>query len=234
MFPLNFDKGEVSNVALRLIGRSASLCGRSINCLVMSKSLMSFFKKILVLALFVAAVPAFAQGSFTVKLKLVDANTNEAVGFATTSLTVKGEKEAEKFALTNSEGKAEIAKVKKGTYIFKAEIMGYKAFEKEIVIEKNMDLGDIKMEEDIEVLEAAKVTDVGNPITVKKDTIEYNASSFKTSDNDMLEDLLKKLPGVEVNSDGSITANGETISKITIEEPSCKDDRKGEGGGEEV
>lgn len=217
MFPLNFDKGEVSNVALRLIGRSASLCGRSINCLVMSKSLMSFFKKILVLALFVAAVPAFAQGSFTVKLKLVDANTNEAVGFATASLTVKGEKEAEKFALTNSEGKAEIAKVKKGTYIFKAEIMGYKAFEKEIVIEKNMDLGDIKMEEDIEVLEAAKVTDVGNPITVKKDTIEYNASSFKTSDNDMLEDLLKKLPGVEVNSDGSITANGETISKITID-----------------
>ncbi|MBQ2113037.1 MAG: outer membrane beta-barrel protein, partial [Bacteroidales bacterium] len=65
--------------------------------------------------------------------------------------------------------------------------------------------------------DAANVSAVGNPIIVKKDTIEYNASSFKTSDNDMLEDLLKKLPGVEVNSDGSITANGETITKITID-----------------
>ena len=52
---------------------------------------------------------------------------------------------------------------------------------------------------------------------MKKDTIEYNASSFKTSDNDMLEELLKKLPGVEVSEDGSITANGQTISKITID-----------------
>ena len=58
---------------------------------------------------------------------------------------------------------------------------------------------------------------MGNPIIVKKDTIEYAASSFKTSDNDMLEELLKKLPGVEVEADGSITANGETIKKITID-----------------
>ena len=70
---------------------------------------------------------------------------------------------------------------------------------------------------DAEVLDAAKVTDVGNPIIIKKDTVEYNASSFKTSDNDMLEELLKKLPGVEVGADGSITANGETIKKITID-----------------
>ncbi|MBR4740681.1 MAG: outer membrane beta-barrel protein, partial [Bacteroidales bacterium] len=55
------------------------------------------------------------------------------------------------------------------------------------------------------------------PIIIKKDTVEYNASSFKISDDNMLEDLLKKLPGVEVNEDGSITANGETISKITID-----------------
>ena len=66
-------------------------------------------------------------------------------------------------------------------------------------------------------LEASKVSAVGNPIVIKKDTIEYNASSFKVSDNDMLEQLLKKLPGVEVEADGSITANGETIKKITID-----------------
>ena len=73
------------------------------------------------------------------------------------------------------------------------------------------------MVEDAVALDAAKVSAVGNPIIIKKDTIEYNASSFKTSDNDMLENLLKKLPGVEVGTDGSITANGETIKKITID-----------------
>ena len=168
-------------------------------------------------ALMFAATAAYAQNSFKVSLKLVDANTDEPVSFATTSLTVPGAEEASKYVLTDSEGKADFTKVKKGTYVLKAEIMGYKAHVQEITIDKNLDLGTIRMAEDVEALDAASVTAIGNPIIVKKDTIEYTASSFKTSDNDMLEDLLKKLPGIEVSSDGSITANGETISKITID-----------------
>lgn len=160
---------------------------------------------------------AFAQGSHTVKFRLVDAKTSEPVGFATASLTPKGADTATKYVLTDEEGKASLTKVAKGTYTLKAELMGYKTFSQEIVLEKNLDLGEIKMTEDVEQLDAASVSAIGNPIIVKKDTIEYNASSFKTSDNDMLEELLKKLPGVEVESDGSITANGETIKKITID-----------------
>ena len=168
-------------------------------------------------ALVFMATAAYAQNSFKVSLRLVDENTGEPVGFATTSLTVPGADEASKYVLTDSEGKSEFTKVKKGTYVLKAEIMGYKPVQQEIVVEKNLDLGTIKMAEDVEALDAASVTAVGNPIIVKKDTVEYTASSFKTSDNDMLEDLLKKLPGIEVGSDGSITANGETITKITID-----------------
>ena len=164
-----------------------------------------------------AATAAHAQNAFKVSLKLVDANTDEPVSFATTSLTEPGADEAQKYVLTDSEGKSDFTKVKKGTYILKAEIMGYKTYVQEITVDKNLDLGTIRMAEDVEALDAASVTAVGNPIIVKKDTVEYNASSFKTSDNDMLEDLLKKLPGVEVSSDGTITANGETISKITID-----------------
>ena len=163
------------------------------------------------------ATAAYAQNSFKVSLKLVDANTNEPVSFATTSLTLAGADEAAKYVLTDTEGKSDFTKVKKGTYTLKAEIMGYKAHVQEITVDKNIDLGVIKMAEDVEALDAASVTAVGNPIIVKKDTVEYTASSFKTSDNDMLEDLLKKLPGIEVSSDGSITANGETITKITID-----------------
>ena len=184
----------------------------------MKRSNLSFLlKTVFITVFFLAGFSAHAQSSFNVKVKFVDTNTNEGIAGATASLTVKGEEKPLKYALTDEGGAAEFTKVKKGTYIYKAEIMGYKTYEKEVVIEKNIDLGSIKLEEDVEVLDAAKVTDVGIPIVVKKDTIEYNASSFKTSENDMLEDLLKKLPGVEVGTDGSITANGETISKITID-----------------
>ena len=166
------------------------------------------------LALFMCVT---ASAQVTVKLRLIDAKTSDPVSFATVSLTVKGETTPAKYVLSDSHGAATIAKVKKNTYVLKAELMGYKPYSQEIKLEKDVDLGDVKMEEDVEVLDAARVTDIGNPIIIRKDTIEYTASSFKTSDNDMLEELLKKLPGVEVEADGSITANGETITKITID-----------------
>ena len=180
--------------------------------------MLLFIKRIIIsCALILIGQSAYAQATYTVKLKLIDEKTSEPVAFATASLTQKGESTAARYVLTDAEGAASLTKVKKGTYILKAELMGYKAHEQEIIIEKNMDLGQIKMSEDVEVLDAANVSAVGNPIVVKKDTIEYSASSFKTSDNDMLEELLKKLPGVEVAADGAITANGETITKIMID-----------------
>ena len=171
----------------------------------------------LTLLAFLVGIVASAQNQVSVKLKLVDSKTSEPVSFATVSLTVKGEETPVKYVLSDSEGKAELVKVRHNTYILKAELMGYKTHTQEVKVEKSVDLGEVKMEEDVEVLDAARVTDVGNPIIIRKDTIEYTASSFKTSDSDMLEELLKKLPGVEVEADGSITANGETISKITID-----------------
>ena len=174
------------------------------------------YKIILAVVVFLAGT-AFSYAQSSVSLKLVDEKTGEPVGFATVSLTVKGENKAVKYVLSNSEGEAEITKIRKNTYVLKAEMMGYKPYQQQVVVEKDVDLGVVKMQQDAKVLDAASVSAVGNPIIVKKDTIEYNASSFKTSDNDMLEDLLKKLPGVEVSADGTVTANGETIKKITID-----------------
>ena len=178
----------------------------------------AFFTKITVVcALMLVSVTVSAQAIYSIKLKLVDEKTGEPVAYATASVTPKGETSPEKYVLTDAEGAGTIVKLKKGTYTVKAELMGYQAYKNVVTLEKNMDLGVIRMHEDSEVLDAAKVSAVGNPIIVKKDTVEYTASSFKTSDNDMLEELLKKLPGVEVEADGSITANGEAIKKITID-----------------
>ena len=164
------------------------------------------------------SVTAFAQNTPTVNVVLTDAQSGEPVTFATVSLTSPNARTAYKYVLSDDTGKATFEKVKNGKFILKAELLGYQAYTQEIEVKNsNIDLGTVKMELDRETLDAAKVTDVGNPIVIKKDTIEYNASSYRTTENDVLEDLLKKLPGVEIGDDGSITVNGKTIDKITVE-----------------
>lgn len=169
-----------------------------------------------VLAAFSASVLS-AQSSNRVTLTLLDASNGEPVPFATVSLTKDGASKVYKYSLSSDAGEVVIDKVADGTYKLKAELMGYKPVEKKITVIGPLDMGKVKMNVDAQTLEAAKVTAVGNSILIKKDTIEYNANAFKTTENDVLEDLLKKLPGVEVSDDGSVTVNGQTIKKITID-----------------
>ena len=163
-----------------------------------------------------AGTGLFAQNK--ISAVLTDASSGDPLGFVTVSLFKDGREKPLKYALSDEKGQVTIDAVAKGTYTFKAELLGYKAYSTTVKMEsKAIDLGTLKMNVDSEQLDAASVSAVGNPIIVKKDTIEFNASSFKTTDNDVLEDLLKKLPGVEVSEDGSVTVNGESISKITID-----------------
>lgn len=163
-----------------------------------------------------AGTGLFAQNK--ISAVLTDASSGDPLGFVTVSLFKDGREKPLKYALSDEKGQVTIDAVAKGTYTFKAELLGYKAYTATVKMEsKAIDLGTLKMSVDTEQLDAASVSAVGNPMIVKKDTIEFNASSFKTTDNDVLEDLLKKLPGVEVSEDGSVTVNGESISKITID-----------------
>ena len=176
------------------------------------------FKRLLLLvAATLFSLVAFAQSGSTVTMTLLDSESGEPLPFATVSLTPEGATKALKYVLSTGDGEVRITGVRKGSYTMKAELMGYKTLSQLLKVEGNVKLGKVKVDPDRQMLQAAMVSDAGNPIVVKKDTIEYNASSFKTSDNDMLIDLLKKLPGIEVDSDGSITANGQTIKKITID-----------------
>ena len=157
---------------------------------------------------------ALSAQNHKITLRLQDAANADPVGFATVSLIP--EKGQVKYTLSDSDGKALLEKVKSGKYTLRAEIMGYKTYEQALDVKADIHMGVVKLEQDRQVLDAASVSAVGNPVVIKKDTVEYNASSFKISDDNMLVDLLKKLPGIEVSEDGTISSNGETISKITI------------------
>ena len=158
---------------------------------------------------------ALSAQNYKVSVQLQDAVTGEPIGFATVSLAP--EKGKHVYSLSDADGNAKFEKVKPGKYALKAEILGYAPLKQDIEVKGDLDLGVMEMDLDRQVLEAAQVTALGNPVVIKKDTVKYNASSFKISDDNMLVDLLKKLPGIEVGEDGSITSNGETITKITIE-----------------
>lgn len=181
------------------------------------KRIMTLFA-VTVMGMLLFPAIADAQGKGGVKARFKDSSTGEPLEFATVSITKKGQAKPSKYVLTDSEGKAELSGVPAGAYTFKVELLGYKPFVKDLTVSSSFnDLGEVNVDPDSKTLDAASVSATGNPIIIKKDTVEYNASSFKTTENDMLEDLLKKLPGVEIAEDGSITSNGKTINKITID-----------------
>lgn len=162
------------------------------------------------------AVPVVQGNTVTLKLEIVDRKTSEVLPYVSVSLTLEGEKTPSLFGLTDSTGEVIFKKVPKGRYRLEIQLMGYRSLERPVELESPLDLGRIELEEDRKVLDAASVSAVGNPVVIRKDTVEYAAALFKTSDSDMLEQLLKKLPGLEVSPDGSIKANGEPVKKITI------------------
>ncbi|OEJ99097.1 TonB-dependent receptor [Flavivirga aquatica] len=94
--------------------------------------------------------------------------------------------------------------------------VGYETLKKVIDIsKKDIDLGEIMLKTDSNALAEVVITSTA-PITVKKDTLEFNVSSFKTKKNAKIEDLLKKLPGVEVDAQGKIMVNGKDVNKVLV------------------
>ena len=154
-----------------------------------------------------------------VKLTLKDSKSSKPISWASVYLIPAGDTTITHFALSDDKGDVLLKEVPVGKYEVNAEIIGYNPHKKVYTIKSHWDaydLGIIKMDENAEFLDAASVSAIGNPVIVKKDTIEFNASSFRVGENAMLEDLLKKMPGMEVAEDGTVTLNGEKIDKITV------------------
>lgn len=121
------------------------------------------------------------------------------------------------YSITDSKGYFKITEPKKGPLLFQASSLGFQPFYKTIQLDgKLIDLKNINLEEDLSTLDAVTISAVV-PIQIKKDTIAYSASSFKVNYDDTIENLLGKLPGVEVDSDGKITAQGDEVSRIFVD-----------------
>jgi hypothetical protein len=175
-----------------------------------------FTRTFFMFLLCVISTKAFAQDGINIKGKLSSAKNQEAIGYAAAVLIEKTDSTKRTGALTNFSGEFNFSNIKKKSYFLKLSALGYKSFTMKVEAEvKDIDLGEIKLEEDAIALKEVNVTAAN--MVIKKDTVEYNAAAFKTKPNAAVEDLLKKLPGVEIDRDGNILVQGQKVSRLTVD-----------------
>ena len=117
--------------------------------------------------------------------------------------------------LPNDKGKYKLSLEKNATYKLQVSYIGMKTFE-EIITTKELNIDkDFSLKPD-NALDAVELT-YEMPVTISGDTLTYNADSFKNGTERKLEDVLKKLPGVEVNDDGEIEVEGKAVSKVMVD-----------------
>lgn len=171
----------------------------------------------MVLAVCMAACSVLTGAAYTVSGTVSD-DTGEPLMEAGVRLLAAKDSAYVKGTAADMNGKFSFADIKNGSYILETSYIGYvKNYKNLTVADKNFNAGTITLKESSHLLAEATVTAVKTPIKVMQDTVEFNADSYKTQPNAVVEDLLKRLPGVEVDSDGKITANGKEVTKILID-----------------
>ena len=146
-------------------------------------------------------------------------NKGNVVPYATVAMLDTADSTLTFYAVSNSSGNFEINNITAGSFILQTSFLGYKTNYSPIKIpqENSAGIKSIVMEAAPINLPAAEINSERIPLLIKGDTVEYNASSYKTQPDAVMEDLLKKLPGVEVDRNGNIKAQGEEVKKVTVD-----------------
>ncbi len=178
-------------------------------------------KKILFILIAVGCLLPLASQAAVINGVLVDSqDTTELIEASVRLLMANKDSTMVKGTTTDMNGVFNIKGVKAGKYLLRFSYLGYNDVIKHVTVGedgRDVNMGVVKMDPNTIMLKEAVVVGLKSPITVKEDTIEFNADTYKTQANAVVEDLLKRLPGVEVGSDGKITANGKEVKKILID-----------------
>ncbi|MBX2960866.1 MAG: outer membrane beta-barrel protein [Cyclobacteriaceae bacterium] len=172
----------------------------------------------LLLTLMSLALMGYAQ-KFTLKGQLTD-SSGAALASATVLVLNPKDSSLVNFGVSNSHGFFEIKNLNRANYLFRVTFVGYAPLTVPVSPKPDeliVDLGLLKMQPESRVLDEVTIRAERAPVVVKRDTIEFNAASFRTRPNAMVEDLLKQLPSVEVDNDGTIRAQGEQVQRVTVD-----------------
>lgn len=151
---------------------------------------------------------------------VVSDSTGGALSSATVMLLKKTDSTLVEFALSENDGRFTFEKISVGDFLLNITYLGYTSYYKTVSFSASnpsLDLGKVSLASQSTLLNEITVEGERNPMTIKKDTVEYNSAAFQVQPNANVEELLKKLPGVQVDRSGNVQAQGETVNRILVD-----------------
>lgn len=155
--------------------------------------------------------------NFQIEGTIMDSLAKRTLPYATVSLVRSKDSSLVSFARSNDQGFFTIKNVTAGKYLLSISYVGYQQQWLAFKTGTNavLNVGNIYLE-DASKMSSVTVTARRPPVVINGDSIEFNAENFKTAPNAVVEDLLKKMPGIEVDKSGAITVNGKTVTKVFV------------------
>jgi hypothetical protein len=171
---------------------------------------------IFISCLLLVSYVGFAQ-NLTIQGSLKDSIANRALNSATVSLVYAKDSSLVSFSRTNEAGVFNFKNVAPGNYLISVSYVGYVPKWVPVITgtEKTVEMGLIYMN-DVNTMSTVTVTARRPPVVINGDSVEFNSENFKTAPNAVVEDLLKKMPGMEVDKAGGITVNGKKVTKVFV------------------
>lgn len=155
--------------------------------------------------------------AFTLSGSLKDTTNFISTAYASVSLIRSSDSILQTFTRTDEQGNFKLKTDREGKYLLLISHPSFAIFADEVHVSKgNTDIGSVIMTSKKQMLDEVLITD-SRAIVIKGDTIEYNADSFKTRAFDNVDELLKKLPGIQVDRNGKIKAYGKDVKNMTVD-----------------
>lgn len=160
-----------------------------------------------------------SRGRVTLSGSVLDKEDNSPIMQATVQLLSLPDSTMAVGDVTNNNGRFSLS-VRPGKYVLKVSYVGYLSHLKEYQLtasKPTVNVGKIALSSDAIMLKEAVVTAEAPQVTVSGDTLGYNASAYRTSEGAALEELVKKLPGAEVDDEGNVKINGKEVKKLLVD-----------------
>lgn len=179
-------------------------------------------KKILsVCLLLLSVLTAQAQSKFTVTGTVLEKGTSDAIMAATVRVLSLPDSALVTGAATDDKGSFTIKDIKKGKYALKVTFIGYQpnVISLDLTQQKDrkVNVGYLTLTNDAKMLKETTVTAQAAQVEVSGDSLVYNTAAYRVAEGSALEELVKKLPGAEVDEEGNIKINGKTVKKILVD-----------------
>jgi len=186
--------------------------------------IVKVFRLFGLLFFFLMATVAMAQSDdeprrLTISGQLIDAEFREPMAQATIQLFTVTDSTFVGGTVSDNRGNFSVEAPNNGTFRLKISSVGFQPIQRDVTLRRNQnqELGTLLMSPESVMLKEAVITGRAAQVIVKKDTLVFNPDAYRTPEGSAIEELIKRMPGAEVDEDGNITVNGKEVKKILID-----------------